>query len=73
MKETITSSNRASFRGHIVENGLSNFLEGITFACSIFVFIVWHVFHGIGPELFISAIMQNMALVSAAQLVNRDI
>ncbi len=31
------------------------------------------VFHGIGPEISISAIMQNMVLISGEKLFNRDV
>ncbi len=73
MKETITNSNRASIGGHIVEKGVANLLEGIRFVCSIVFFNVGCVFHGIGPELFVSAITQDLVLLSGAQFVICDV
>ncbi len=73
MEKTVASNNRASIGGHVVEKVFAIFLDGIRFVCSIVIFNICHVFHGIGPELLISAITQNMVLVSTAQFFNRDV
>ncbi len=43
-------------------------MEEVGFVCSIIIFIILCFSQCTGPEFFVSAIMQNMVLVSQAQL-----
>lgn len=71
--KTVTSSNRACIGDHVGKKGVANFVESIRFVCSIVVFNIFCFIYCIGPEFFKSAVMQNMAVESGAQVFNREV
>ncbi len=73
MKKTVTSSNWASSRGYMVKKGVADFVEGVRLVCSVIIFNILCFFHGSCPEGVIVSIMQNIVLVSRAQLLNGEI